>query len=585
MRKLLALPLLAVLLAAGVPSAVASSEAAALPDMDQLDPVRYSYADALKSKHVINGRDSVQRIAFDLIRPNVEPGVKVPTIMVSSPYYNTNGRFSYNAAGTFVAMHKTPWGGPLGGPSGLAQTQFPEQYDEMFVPRGYAVLLHDLRGSRNSSGCQSYGHRSEAEDAVDVINWVAQQGWSNGAVGMIGGSYDGTIANGAASMAPPALKAIVPIRAIDRWYDYHHFNGVLSSNYVTPFTFSVTDPAEDQQNSSITEDQLFGLHVIERKACAVALGPSQGAQYANPIANSKDLFWDARDFVKDASKVTAAVWVVHGLNDDNVKPTNAVNWYQSLPASTPKKLWWLRGAHDNPHNPKLKYPVHTAFELELHRWFAQFLKGLPAGALDTPPVMVQEEKGALAPAPVWPAPFTDRSLYLTGTGLVETKPAPGAVLSYSDLPSGGGTYELQSAPLASDLRISGQPYMDLTYTLGTGGDTTFAYTLQDVSSSGEVTIARGYARGGFRSELKPRGVSYPTIPVPHAPGASSTIQFPFYPTDYVVQAGHRIQLVLAADDGQTQGGGNGTTQIQLGASRLVIPDAASRSSEASKLEA
>jgi predicted acyl esterase len=102
------------------------------------------------------------------------------------------------------------------------------------------VALMDLRGTRNTSGCQTYGDRDEVFDAVDVVDHIADQPWSNGKVGLTGGSYDGTIATGAAVEQPisgkhkNAVAAVIPIRAIDRWYDYHFLNGVASSQHARP---------------------------------------------------------------------------------------------------------------------------------------------------------------------------------------------------------------------------------------------------------------------------------------------------------------------------------------------------------------
>jgi X-Pro dipeptidyl-peptidase len=572
MRRLAALLCLCLLI--GALPAAADTSTTPLPDLDVIDPVRFDYDEAITSRHLIEGRDGLQTIAVDLIRPNTDE--PVPTIMVSSPYYNTSGRFSYDANGNFVAHRKTPWGSPsnTAGPT----TDFPEQYDEMYVPRGYAVLLHDLRGTRNSSGCQVYGHRSESEDAVDVINWVAEQPWSNGAVGMIGGSYDGTIANGAASMAPEALKAIVPIRAIGRWYDYHHLNGVMSSGHLlTPASFTMINQTQDLQNSS-GEDQLYGLHVVERRACAAAIGPTVQAQYANPYSDSTAAFWTERDYLADADKITAATFIVHGLRDDNVKPTNAGHLWEALPDDTPKKLWWLRGGHDNPHHPGLPFPVAEEFETELHRWFAQFLKGLDAGALDTAPVVVQGEEGDLNPAAQWPVPGDDVELFVTPEGLTPEQPDPAGpvqVLTHND--TGTAAIRLQYT-LPEDLHISGQPYMSLRYSLPGGGDTTFAYLLSDLDT-GDI-ISRGYARGAYRDELNARGASTPTRPSPHLPGESYEITFPFYPTDHELPAGSVLQLTLRADDELVQGGGNGSINIAVGDSKLVLPAGIGRAAAA-----
>jgi len=97
-----------------------------------------------------------------------------------------------------------------------------DAYGTRYVPRGYARAVADVVGTRNSSGCWDYGGVNEQQSGVDLVNFLAQQPWSNGKVAMIGGSYDGTTANmvAARSSEAPGLDGIVPIAAISRWYGY-----------------------------------------------------------------------------------------------------------------------------------------------------------------------------------------------------------------------------------------------------------------------------------------------------------------------------------------------------------------------------
>ena len=174
--------------------------------------------------------------------------------MDASPYFNTMGRGWEGHCKTPTTALSTPTGTP--GLGCTKQTAFPEYYDDYFVPRGYAVALMDLRGTRNTSGCQTYGDRDEVFDAVDVVDWLVEQPWSNGKVGLTGGSYDGTIATGVAVEQPisgkhkDAVGAVIPIRAIDRWYDYHFLNGVASSGHAaTPDLFTTALAAGTNPNS------------------------------------------------------------------------------------------------------------------------------------------------------------------------------------------------------------------------------------------------------------------------------------------------------------------------------------------------
>ena len=87
---------------------------------------------------------------------------------------------------------------------------------EYFVPRGYARAMFDLIGCRNSGGYYDYGGIRERLSGKELVEALAGFGWTNGNVGMIGGSYDGTTQYAAAIEDPDGLEAIVPQVAIDR---------------------------------------------------------------------------------------------------------------------------------------------------------------------------------------------------------------------------------------------------------------------------------------------------------------------------------------------------------------------------------
>jgi len=60
--------------------------------------------------------------------------------------------------------------------------------------------------------------QQEPADGDDTLNWIARQAWSDGKVGMIGGSYRGIVQWKAALLANPHLKAIFPVVAGDDDY-------------------------------------------------------------------------------------------------------------------------------------------------------------------------------------------------------------------------------------------------------------------------------------------------------------------------------------------------------------------------------
>src|SRR4029077_1703209 len=76
----------------------------------------------------------------------------------------------------------------------------------------------------------------DARDLYWVIDWISHQPWSNGKVGMAGGSESGFMVWAAAKTHHPALKTIVPYCPENPGYGLPMQNNVfLTANYASPF--------------------------------------------------------------------------------------------------------------------------------------------------------------------------------------------------------------------------------------------------------------------------------------------------------------------------------------------------------------
>jgi len=96
---------------------------------------------------------------------------------------------------------------------------------------GFAAMFLDVRGTGGSEGaCPDEYTEAEYNDTVHVIDWIARQPWSNGAVGMYGTSYSAfNSVWTAANYKPPALKAIFVRGGTDDRYtdDTHSPGGIM----------------------------------------------------------------------------------------------------------------------------------------------------------------------------------------------------------------------------------------------------------------------------------------------------------------------------------------------------------------------
>lgn len=105
--------------------------------------------------------------------------------------------------------------------------RFPSAYAAAvyFSRRGYAYVFQDVRGRHESEGIWE-PFRDDVEDGYDTVEWAAAQPWSNGKVGMEGGSYLGHVQWRAAEAAPPHLVAIFPrVASTSIYHDWITVNG------------------------------------------------------------------------------------------------------------------------------------------------------------------------------------------------------------------------------------------------------------------------------------------------------------------------------------------------------------------------
>lgn len=88
--------------------------------------------------------------------------------------------------------------------------------DRFWVQHGFARVLIDERGTGASFGISRYGPDT-IPDLHDIVDWVVSQPWSNGRVGAIGVSVEGTASELLAATNHPAVRAVAP------WFSDYNF--------------------------------------------------------------------------------------------------------------------------------------------------------------------------------------------------------------------------------------------------------------------------------------------------------------------------------------------------------------------------
>ena len=124
--------------------------------------------------------------------------------------------------------------------------------------RGYVVILQDVRGRYSSAG-EWYPFKNESNDGYDTVEWAAILPYSNGKIGMFGGSYVGATQMLTAIAHPPHLAGICPVVTASNYHDGWTYQGGAFEQW---FNESWTSGlAQDTLNRSV-EKNSNALHGI-----------------------------------------------------------------------------------------------------------------------------------------------------------------------------------------------------------------------------------------------------------------------------------------------------------------------------------
>jgi predicted acyl esterase len=475
-----------------------------------------------------------------------------------------------------------------------------------WVPRNYACVRVDGRGSGKSQGQFEPWSLSEAIDFYDAIEWAAAQPWCNGKVGLTGISYYAMNQWFVANLQPPSLKAIMPWEgAADLYRDALYHGGILSvfmTNWVTAHMMHhLLGRASREHPDRWHTDALYRwIHD------SLDSGELRGSQAQ----------WD---------KITVPMFTVGNWSGMALHLRGNTEAFTRA-ASKHKKMRIHAGSH-----------VHAFYtedgRQDQIRFFDYWLKGIQNGVMDEPPIKLAIRKGKdeleWRHEQEWPLKRTQWTKFYfdlskqqakdkpqTGT-LARENPKAESLCTYpafslgtmgstsaasSQVMGGGGIkpgmgIALETSPLPADIEVTG-PLMANIWVSSETEDMDLFLTLRNFDAEGNeiletgqqgapVPVAKGWLRVSHR-ELDPE-LTLPYRPYhKHTrrlylkPGEIVQVQVEIWPTSMVFKKGNRIRLDVQPRDGAGSAGylhyhadyNTGSNTIYAGGNResyLLLP--------------
>ncbi|MDP1749454.1 MAG: CocE/NonD family hydrolase [Reyranella sp.] len=536
------------------------------------------------------------RLAVDVILPKIEGGgdasKRWPTVLILTPYIR---RFEL-APGT----------------TGVEPSPNTYRYRDMFVPRGYALVVVDARGTGASFGTRdSFRSPRERDDYRAIADWIVAQPWSDGAIGATGISYLGAACDFLASTGHKAVKAIAPLFAVwDTWTDNYYPGGMLIKRLALVYDELMLALDHDRrelrgQFSYFANPSLLGPMPVDDDADGALVKEAVKGHLANfrmPDFITEFKFRDDAlpydpgftsasfspyNYLDEIPK-DVAVYAISGWMDGAGYANGTLSRFLTLPNAERRVLLgpWDHGARVNASpwraRPEPELPVLG----EVLRFFDRHLADRETGLEHEDPIhyfTVHAEEWRAARS--WPPVAAKRQLYVApGRTLAPARPNDGASEALQvDFTLGSGTqtrYEriagidatsyyadwtererallsFTTSPLDSALEIAGHPVVSLWLASSEPDAGVFVY-LSEVEADGTSRyVTEGVLRAIHRAEAPcPRNyrTTWPWRTFarkdarPMPIGEPQLLRFALLPTAWRFAKGSRLRLSIAGGD-------------------------------------
>lgn len=380
-----------------------------------------------------------------------------------------------------------------------------------FAGHGYASLRVDIRGSGNSDGILPDEYvKQEQDDALDVFEWIIQQPWSTGNIGMIGKSWGGFSGLQVAARQHPALKTVISLCSTDDRYgeDVHYRGGnVLASDMLwwasTMFAYS----ARPQDPAVVGES--WKENWLERLNTTPYIHDWMGHQ-------RRDEYWKHGSIGEDYESIQIPVLSVSGWQDGYTD--SVFRLVENLPYAKGIVGPW---AHEYPEVATPEPAI--GFLQECLRWWDQWLKDIDTGVKEDPKLVTyiqdselpavnyDERPGKWVADEAWPSKNVAYEHYYVQDGKLGKEPKTkeeivvpsvqehgyyaGVYCPFGepgDLPSdqrleNGKAVVFRTEPLEESIECLGQPTFDMAFTVDQE-EALVTVRLNNVAPTGESTL-------------------------------------------------------------------------------------------------
>ncbi|MGH2711182.1 MAG: CocE/NonD family hydrolase [Actinomycetota bacterium] len=456
-----------------------------------------------------------------------------------------------------------------------------------FYYKDYVTIHASVRGTGCSGGEFDLFSWRSALDGHEVIEWIAQQPWSNGNVGLMGHSYGGITGFMIAATQPPHLRAATLSGLIDDLY-----RGITYPGGVSNYGFPLIWTGGIRMFYDVGGGTAPGIVRTQDPQCMQNLASHRRTILNDPIVQGvSDVdgdWWRTKSLGTYADRIEVPIHIAGAYQDEQTGP-RFPHLFEMV-EGVPKRLVMLNGDHGTQQDPFVM--------ADRVKWMDHWMRGIDAGYgsvkcddedddddcktsvttyLDVRNTQQGIKPSAQIDSKTFPLEKTEwTNYYLRADGGLSTQ-LPGASegsddyfsgsprqsWSYQAGPTAGSEFSTAEGPdeltfrseAVTENTVIAGPITSTLFISSTSPDPELFVQLIDEAANGDRTyLQRGMLKASHRAlnlgmsdwdgNVLYRPFHPHTNPTPVTPGTTYEYLVEIFPVGHVFRPGHRIVVKI-----------------------------------------
>ena len=227
--------------------------------------------------------------------------------------------------------------------------------------KDYVTIHASVRGTGCSGGEFDLFSWRSALDGYEIVEWINEQEWSNGRIGIYGHSYGGITGFMVGATRPPALDGISVSGLIDDLY-----RGIVYPGGVSNYGFPLLWTGGVRNAYDVGGGFFYGLDEGGAEGGCVANAPTKSRTVLNDpivqgLSDTDNTWFQVRSLINYAERINVPIHISGAFQDEQTGPRGPYHLFEEVVNAPVRRLLMTNGDHGTQQDGAFVEPDRKEF--------------------------------------------------------------------------------------------------------------------------------------------------------------------------------------------------------------------------------